>query len=119
MKISEILDTAADKIAAPGAWIKGAEAMDCRGITVDPRSPDACRMCWKGAMMAADPDYSIPAWFAHLFANENLSVCLEKLGFPKHVAVTVTSFNDHPETSQEMVVAASRCLADMARAAGR
>lgn len=120
MKISAILDAAADRIAPAGAWAQGAEAYDRDGHITDPKGVYACKWCWKGAIMASDPDYVINPIVAINFANDNLSAWLIRRNdnrFP--LGIDVSGFNDSRFTTQEMVVAASRDLAAMARSVGR
>jgi hypothetical protein len=120
MKVSEILDAAADKLAAPGAWTQGAEAFDANGRIVVATSPEACKWCWRGAMVASDPGFVTAVASAMHFVRWNLPDYLESKGRSwVDSRFGVTGFNDQRCTTQDLVVQTSRDLAAMARSVGR
>ncbi len=53
MTVLEILIAARKKLSKPGSWTQGHYAVDKDGALAWPSSPEACRFCARGAVMAA------------------------------------------------------------------
>jgi hypothetical protein len=106
MKESEYLDAIADKVEPPGAWTQGTFARNAKGQETQTQSDDAVSWCWYGARHALAPpaDQFIDVG---RYMNKALS------------GRDVMEFNDNSNTTQAMVVAATRRAADLARRDGR
>ena len=97
--IVETLIAARAKLAT--GWVKGAYALNAKGIDVAPESPDACRWCISGAVLAVMPRDigDTPMLLRHAIGK----------GLPYPFAANggnIAGFNDAEETTHADVLAA-------------
>ena len=94
-----VLLAAADLLEPEGAWCQDQMALDARGKPTIASSPNACRWCASGAIIAVS--------VRKLQARLNARVAIrESLG-----VASLTEWNDAPERTQDEVVAALRAAA--------
>lgn len=105
LKISEILDKAADLIEPKGAWTQGESARDDQAVGLMADNPTACSFCMYGAIVRASGGY--------LEGNEVCSRAIRFLGVP-----SLINWNDRPNRTQAEVVAKLREAAQKAREQG-
>lgn len=108
MKVSEILDKAADLIEPVGRWAQGDMARDRKGRPVSPLSPKASCFCIAGALDRVAGGAFVPARVDAGFA---LMSHLDDRPY--------TDFNDAPGRRQADVVTFVREAARKEREAGR
>jgi hypothetical protein len=108
LKISDVLDRAADKIAPEGAWTQKTYARSTpKGRGVGVYSPKAICWCAVGAIFAVAGRDGVVAVRVAIALREYLAVS------------GVAHWNDEPERKQEEVVTALREAARREREAGR
>jgi hypothetical protein len=103
LSVADVLERAADKLEAPGAWLQGEAAESAEGFTVLPKSTDAACWCAMGAVWAVTPDNETGRAARDVLAG--------LVGTP-----LVSSWNDAMGRTQSEVVAALRRAATLARA---
>jgi hypothetical protein len=102
LSVADVLDRAAEKLEAPGAWLQGEAAESADGFTVLPKSSDAVCWCVMGAVWAVTPNKEIGRAARDVLAG--------LVGTP-----LVSSWNDAIDRTQPEVVAALRRAATLAR----
>lgn len=102
LELADVLDRAADLIAAPGTWTQGALAETKIGRRIGPTENNATCWCALGAIRKAggyESDYNPAA-----------------LSLGAYLFAPIADWNDAPERTQEEVVAMLRAAALRARA---
>lgn len=106
VKVSDILERAANRLDKPGAWMKGALASDRNGYIVDPQSPQACAWCLAGAIAKECHD----AGCSH-FAATVADILVEYL--PWNFDDIEVWSDDYRRTQGEVVALLRECAADL------
>lgn len=109
MKVSEVLDKAADLIEPDGAWTQGVNARDADGNPTSALDDTATCWCALGAIAHIDDSRR-----AYLYA-----CALSQQVWAVRRFRDVPHWNDDPERTQAEVVAALRAAAQAEREAGR
>jgi hypothetical protein len=108
MKVSDVLDKAADLIEPEGRWLQGPWAVDADGNEVNPRDEAACAFCASGALeRIAGGCWDHPLYRAARDVVDPLT--LEE---------SLVCFNDLTSRTQPEVVAKLREAANVARERG-
>lgn len=95
MTPSEVLNTAADLLSAPGSWIQGAYARHANGNVIGARSTNATCFCVDGVIQHVTVD-DFTSYFA---ACDRLT---------QVVGDNIINWNDDPSRTQAEVVVALR-----------
>lgn len=94
---NQVLNDAAELLSDPARWHKGSYAGNMLGEPVPTHDPEAVCWCLSGALVRSN-SVNI-GYIAHDEAYHALTTVVQDMGHS-----TIVKFNDHPETTHEMVM---------------
>lgn len=110
MKPSEILEAALIKLDHGKCWVKGSEARDAEGLSVEPTSQYARSWCLSGVLVQVAPNFD-----DHIVTIHIVWQVLRK----SYDASLIAYFNDHPDTTFTDVEKVLRAAIDLSLSQGQ
>lgn len=103
-EVLQIVKRAREIISAPGAWTQNAFARRVDGSRVDPTSEGACKFCAVGALAKAHLEIKMKTISQDLMEASNfVGMCIP--GATQTWRLSLASYNDDPDRTQEEVIA--------------